>query len=213
MRLKREEMVKFIKNNPYGDPINNNLILEAMKKIPRHLFIPNNQRHLAYYNGPVPIGEEQTISQPFIVAYMTELLLLEKDNKVLEIGTGSGYQTAVLSEIAKKIYTIERIPALAKSAKSIFDNLEYNNIITRVGDGSIGWSEMAPFDRIIITAAAPEIPKIILEQLSDNGIFVAPIGTKDRQFLIQIKRKGDKFIKKTFCECKFVPLKGAKGWK
>jgi len=209
----REKMVISIKEKYPNDPIIDESILNAMRKIPRHLFIPADQRHLAYHDGPVPIGEQQTISQPYIVAYMTDILSLKKDSKVLEVGTGSGYQTAVLAEIVKKVYTIERIPALAKSAKLIFKELEYENIVTRVGDGSIGWSELAPFDRIIITAAAPEIPKIILEQLSDDGIIVAPIGSKDIQTLIQIHRKGDKFTKKSFGGCIFVPLKGVKGWK
>src|SRR5208283_5029879 len=151
-------------------------VLEAMTKVPRHLFMPKALWERAYDDAALPIGEGQTISQPYMVAVMTELLELSGDEKVLEIGTGSGYQAAVLSELAREVFTIERVPVLADESRARLAGLGYNNVTVLTGDGSKGLEEMSPFDRIIITAAAPELPEIIVKQLKEGGVIVAPVG-------------------------------------
>ncbi len=188
-------------------------VLEAMRKVPRHLFVPESIRHDAYEDMALPIGDGQTISQPYMVASMTELLELKGDEKVLEIGTGSGYQAAVLSELSKEVYTIERIPSLAEKAKKILRDLGYNNVYVIVGDGTKGYEEKSPFDRIIITAAAPVIPQPLKDQLKDDGIIVAPVGERFSQILIRLKRQKGAFIEEYHFPCVFVPLIGEYGWK
>lgn len=188
-------------------------VLAAMRKVPRHLFVPEHIRHNAYADMAMSIGEGQTISQPYMVAVMTELLELKSQDKVLEIGTGSGYQAAILAEIAKDVYTIERIFELAERARNILADIGYNNVHVIVGDGTKGLESEAPFDKIIITAASPEIPKPLIEQLKEEGIIVAPVGGRFSQVLIKGKKKRGILLEEHHVPCVFVPLVGEYGWK
>lgn len=188
-------------------------VLAAMRKVPRHLFVPEHIRHNAYADMAMSIGEGQTISQPYMVAVMTELLELKSQDKVLEIGTGSGYQAAILAEIAKDVYTIERIFELAERARNILADIGYNNVHVIVGDGTKGLESDAPFDKIIITAASPEIPKPLIEQLKEEGIIVAPVGGRFSQVLIKGKKKRGILLEEHHVPCVFVPLVGEYGWK
>lgn len=188
-------------------------VLAAMRKVPRHLFVPEFIRHSAYEDMALPIGENQTISQPYMVAIMTELLELKGDEKVLEIGTGSGYQAAILAELAKEVYTIERFPSLAEEARKRLTELGYNNVYVIVGDGTIGLEEKSPFDRIIVTAAAPKIPEPLINQLSENGIIVTPVGERFSQILVKGRKEKGKLIEEYHTPCVFVPLVGEYGWK
>ncbi|HEC50253.1 MAG TPA: protein-L-isoaspartate(D-aspartate) O-methyltransferase [Candidatus Desulfofervidus auxilii] len=188
-------------------------LLKVMRKIPRHLFVDEALRDQAYNDYPLPIGEGQTISQPYIVALMTEALELKGQEKVLEIGTGSGYQTAILAELAQSVFTIERVPTLMQRAKAILDNLGYFNVAYKTGNGTLGWPEVAPFQGIIVTAAAPEIPQPYVEQLDIGGKLVIPLGDKFSQVLYKIIKLPDGRIKKEYlCGCRFVPLVGIYGW-
>jgi protein-L-isoaspartate(D-aspartate) O-methyltransferase len=187
-------------------------VLDAMRKVPRHLFVDEALQDGAYDDSPIPIGEGQTISQPYMVALMTELLDLTSESTVLEIGTGSGYQTAILAELTKQVYTIERIPQLAETAMRVLDQLEYDNIQTRIGDGTLGWSEHAPYDGIIVTAGAPSVPEALIEQLAENGKFVIPVGDRFSQILQIITKQGNRIETKTSCHCVFVKLIGKNGW-
>jgi protein-L-isoaspartate(D-aspartate) O-methyltransferase len=188
-------------------------VLEAMAKVPRHLFVPENYRTSAYEDRPLPIGEGQTISQPYMVAVMTQSLDLKGEERVLEIGTGSGYQAAILSLLCRKVYTVERIAALMERAKEALQKLNCKNISFRTGDGTKGWPEKAPFDGIIVTAGAPETPKILQSQLAEGGRLVIPTGPRYAQTLYQVTRKGDHFIEEDITGCVFVPLVGDFGWK
>jgi len=188
-------------------------VLEAMNKVPRHLFMPQALRERAYEDVALPIGEGQTISQPYMVAVMTELLELGGDEKVLEIGTGSGYQAALLSELARAVFTIERVPVLADEARARLAGLGYNNVIVLTGDGSKGLEDKAPFDRIIITAAAPELPELIVKQLKEDGIIVAPVGERFSQVVIRGRKKKGVLAEEFHTPCVFVPLLGEYGWK
>jgi len=188
-------------------------LLKVMRKIPRHLFVDEALRNQAYNDYPLPIGEGQTISQPYIVALMTEALELKGQEKVLEIGTGSGYQTAILAELAQSVFTIERVPTLMQRAKAILDSLGYFNVAYKTGNGTLGWPEVAPFQGIIVTAAAPEIPQPYVEQLDIGGKLVIPLGDKFSQVLYKIIKLPDGRIKKQYlCGCRFVPLVGIYGW-
>lgn len=187
-------------------------VLNAMSKVPRHFFVDPPGYGQAYDDSALSIGEGQTISQPYMVAVMTELLELKGYEKVLEIGTGSGYQTAVLSELAKEVYTIERVAILAQRAEERFHTLGYDNIHIKVGDGTLGWQEEAPFDRVIITAGTPKPPDPLIEQLSDNGILVAPVGDRFSQQLIKLRKRGGKTLQEYHTPCVFVPLIGKYGW-
>lgn len=191
---------------------NDEKILKSMREIPRHLFVPEKQRSYAYEDFPIPIGEGQTISQPHIIALMTEMLQLKGNEKVLEIGTGSGYQAAILSQIAKEVYTVEKIEPLGLKAERLFKELGYENIKVKIGDGTEGWSEYAPYDGIIVTAGSPQIPKPLIEQLSENGRIVIPTGDSFSQDLIVGEKIKGKLIKRTICGCVFVPLIGKYGW-
>jgi protein-L-isoaspartate(D-aspartate) O-methyltransferase len=193
--------------------IKDSRVLDAMKKVPRHLFMPEAIRGSAYDDVALPIGEGQTISQPYMVAVMTELLELRGEEKVLEIGTGSGYQAALLAELAREVYTIERIPYLADKARELLAGLGYSNVFVVTGDGSKGLEERAPFDRIIITAAAPELPEILVKQLKDGGIIVAPVGDRFSQILIKGRKKKGALEEGFQIPCVFVPLIGEHGWK
>lgn len=189
-------------------------VIEAILKVPREMFVEEALQQKAYGDHPLPIGYGQTISQPFMVALMTQSLQLSGTERVLEIGTGSGYQAAILAELAQKVYTIERVKALyEKAQKVLLENLRYKNIVTILGDGSFGLSNFAPFDRIIVTAAAPEIPKPLIEQLTDNGILVIPKGDKFFQSLLIVTKKDGKLVTKDAGGCVFVPLIGKYGWK
>ena len=181
------------------------LVLEAMAKVPRHLFLPAHLRGQAYADEPLPIGGGQTISQPYIVAYMTERLGLKGGEKVLEVGTGSGYQTAVLAEIAGEVWTIEIVVPLAEGARTVLEGLGYANIHYRVGDGSGGWPEAAPFDGIIVTAAAARLPAALEDQLAVGGRMIVPVGT-DLQELVLVRRDARGFERERLLGVRFVPL-------
>lgn len=188
-------------------------VLEAMGHVPRHEFVDPGMVAQAYEDHPLNIGSKQTISQPYIVALMTEALRLQGGEKVLEIGTGSGYQTAVLAEICRQVFTIERIATLSNRARGTLYRLGYVNVTLRIGDGTAGWPEAAPFDGILVTAAAPLIPPPYLRQLPDGGRLVIPRGEIERQELVRITRKGDKFSEEILGECRFVKLIGEHGWR
>ena len=187
-------------------------VLEAMRTVLRHEFIPEREHGRAYGDHPVPIGSDQTISQPYMVAVMTECLGLTPDSRVLEIGTGSGYQTAVLSTLAAEVYTIELLPELSARARLTLTTLGYQNVEFRVCDGTRGWPEAAPFDGILVTAAAPRIPPDLPDQLADPGILVAPIGERGQQDLVTLRREGDRRDRRAHFRCAFVPLIGAEGF-
>jgi len=193
--------------------IKNQRVLDAFLKIERHKFIPENLGVSAYADFPVPIGEGQTISQPYIVALMTECLDLTGEEKVLEIGTGSGYQSAVLAELAKEVYSIERFENLAKKAKDTLNELGYKNIKIKIGDGTLGWLEESPFERIIITAASPKIPLPLTEELKENGKLILPLGESFSQVLTVVEKKKGKLESIGVCGCVFVPLVGKFGCK
>jgi len=188
-------------------------VLAAMRRVPRHLFVPPGSRAAAYEDHPLPIGHGQTISQPYIVAFMTEALELRGAERVLEIGTGSGYQTAILAELCVKVFSVERIPELADRARGILAELGYVNVGVRTGDGSEGWPEKAPFDGIIVTAAAPEVPTTLRNQLADNGLLVLPVGDiRGMQELVVARRSGSSFSIRSSIGCRFVPLLGKGGF-
>ncbi|MGD0335808.1 MAG: protein-L-isoaspartate(D-aspartate) O-methyltransferase [Candidatus Omnitrophota bacterium] len=187
-------------------------VIDAFSKVERHKFVPQEWRESSYADYPIPIGEGQTISQPYMVALMTESLGLTGKEKVLEIGTGSGYQAAILRELARKVYTIERFEALAKKAQIALDAAGYHDVKIKVGDGTLGWTEEAPFDRIIITAASPRIPLPLAEQLQDMGKMVVPLGETLSQVLTVIDKKEGKLQTRRICGCVFVPLVGKFGW-
>jgi protein-L-isoaspartate(D-aspartate) O-methyltransferase len=187
-------------------------VLEALRKVPRHIFVSEALRDQAYGDFPLPIGEQQTISQPYIVAEMTQALQLAREDRVLEIGTGSGYQAAILAEIAYRVYTVERIRALYLHVRRLFDELRLFNVVTRYGDGSKGWEEESPFDAIIITAGAPKIPAILVNQLAVGGRLVAPIGNPHFQELIKLVKDKTGIRQINLGGCRFVKLVGEHGW-
>jgi protein-L-isoaspartate(D-aspartate) O-methyltransferase len=187
-------------------------VLAAMRTVPRHLFVEESFQQGAYEDHPIPIGAGQTISQPYMVALMTELLELTKESVVLEIGTGSGYQTAILAELANQVYTIERLAKLAEKVKTLFERLHYPNIHLRVGDGTLGWIEYAPYDRIIVTAGAPSVPEQLFGQLAENGKLVIPVGNRFSQVLQVVTKRNNQITTKTSCHCVFVKLIGKQGW-
>jgi len=184
-----------------------------MRKVPRHLFMPESVRYSAYDDMAMAIGEDQTISQPYMVAVMTELLELTGAEKVLEIGTGSGYQAAVLAELSAEVYTIERIEPLATRARELLRGLGYRNVHIVIGDGTAGLEGQAPFDRIIVTAAAPAVPQPLVNQLSEGGIIVAPVGERYSQILLKGRKVNGRLIEEFSTPCAFVPLIGEHGWK
>ncbi|MGD8800625.1 MAG: protein-L-isoaspartate(D-aspartate) O-methyltransferase [Desulfobacterales bacterium] len=188
-------------------------VLEALHTVPRHLFVSEALRDQAYGDYPLPIGEQQTISQPYIVAEMTQALELGKDDRVLEIGTGSGYQAAILAEIVFRVYTIERIRALYIQARKLLDRLNYHNIIMRCSDGTTGWQDESPFDAIIVTAGAPEVPGKLIDQLAVGGRMIVPVGNQHSQDLIKITKDEDGIHRSNLGGCRFVKLIGAQGWK
>ena len=187
-------------------------VLRIMEAMPRHLFVDETIAERAYSDHALPIGDDQTISQPYMVALMTQALDLTGEEKVLEIGTGSGYQTAILAELADRVFTIERIPAVAARAKAKLEGMGYTNIVFRCADGSLGWREQAPFDRILVTAGAPKMPAFFEEQLRVGGIAVAPVGDSESQSLMKFTRTSLGMEERVLCGCTFVPLIGREGW-
>ena len=187
-------------------------VIDVMNRVPRHIFVEKTYYHQAYNDYPLPIGSGQTISQPYMVAVMTELLELKSDEKVLEIGTGSGYQTAILASLCAKVYSIERIAELTKRARTTLDSLGFQNVNLMVGDGSIGWPDYSPYDGIIVTAGAPEIPNALIEQLAENGRLVIPVGDEFSQVLNLVRKHKGRIYRKEFFGCTFVPLVGKGGW-
>jgi len=207
---RRDEMVR---NQIEARGIKDPGVLAAFRKVPRHLFVSEALRDQAYGDYPLPIGEQQTISQPYIVAEMTQALELKKDDRVLEIGTGSGYQAAILAQIVYRVYTIERIRSLHMQARNLFDRLHYHNIVTRYADGTKGWQQESPFNAIIVTAGAPEIPDLLVNQLVPGGRLVVPVGNQHTQELIKINRINNNFQQTNLGGCRFVKLVGEHGWK
>jgi protein-L-isoaspartate(D-aspartate) O-methyltransferase len=187
--------------------INSKTVLDAMLKVPRHKFVPSSQRHLAYQNRPLSIGHGQTISQPFIVGYMTEAASIAPGEKVLEIGTGSGYQAAVLAELAKEVYTIEIIPELAEGARGLLRELNYKNVQVKTGNGYEGWPEHAPFDAIVVTAAPDEVPQALVNQLALRGKMVIPVGSTFQEMVI-ITRDESGVVERRTIPVRFVPMTG-----
>lgn len=188
-------------------------VLDTMRKVPRHLFVDEALYAQAYSDFPLPIGEEQTISQPFMVAVMTEALELKGDERVLELGTGSGYQTAILAELCHRIYSIERISSLAGRARKVLDKLGYGNAVVKIGDGTLGWKDEAPFGAIIVTAGAPDIPLPLIDQLNTGGRLVIPVGGEFMQSLIRVRKTETGTEKEDLGGCRFVKLIGEHGWK
>lgn len=205
----RERMVR---EQLRGRDITDARVLETMRRVPRHRFVPPELQAAAYRDTPLPIGSNQTISQPYIVAYMTQLLQLQPGDVVLEIGTGSGYQTAVLCELAEFVYSLERYPKLAELASNVLDALGYENVELHIGDGSQGLPDMAPFDAILVTAAAPVIPGPLRAQLADGGRMVLPIGDDRAQILQRVRRTGDQWKIEEQIPVMFVPLYGRHGF-
>ena len=207
---KREEMVRSqIEARGVRDP----RVLSAFRAVPRHLFVSEALREQAYGDYPLPIGEQQTISQPYIVAEMTQALELGRDDRVLEIGTGSGYQAAILAQIVYRVYTVERKRALYMQTRNLFDKLNYHNIVTKYADGTKGWQEESPFDAIVVTAGAPELPEVLITQLAEGGRLVVPVGNQHTQELIKICREKGDVQQTNLGGCRFVKLVGEHGWK
>ena len=192
--------------------IKNSRLLAAMRKLPRHLFVDPGLLPRAYDDSSLPIGAKQTVSQPYMAARMTEALELSGEEKVLEIGTGSGYQTALLAELSFNVFSVEKIRTLAMKARALLDRLQYHNIAIQVGDGSIGWPEHSPFDAIIVTAGAPDLPRPLLEQLAIGGRLVIPVGDDESQVLVRVTRHPSKFAEEQLGDCRFVKLWGKFGW-
>lgn len=206
----REEMVR---NQIEARGIKSPRVLAAFRQVPRHLFVSEALRDQAYGDYPLPIGEQQTISQPFIVAEMTQALDLGEDDRVLEIGTGSGYQAAILAQIVYRVYTIERKHSLYLQARNLFDKLHYHNIVMKYADGTKGWQDESPFDGIIVTAGAPQIPDMLIDQLGEGGRLVVPVGNQHTQELIKIFRDDQNIRQTNLGGCRFVKLVGKHGWK
>jgi protein-L-isoaspartate(D-aspartate) O-methyltransferase len=198
-----------IEHYPY-QPVRDPLVLEAMRKVPRHAFVPEPYKKEAYRNSPLPIGHNQTISQPFIVAHMTELLELDREHRVLEIGTGSGYQAAILAELCDHVFTIEIIRPLGEKAAQVLKELGYSGIHSKIGDGYGGWPEFAPFDRIIVTCAPEDIPQPLLDQLAPGGRIVIPVGNPyGSQYMVVVnKDSSGRISKKAMYPVRFVPMTG-----
>ena len=195
-----------------GRGIRDERVLAAIAATPRNVFVPADIRSRSFDDCALPIGYGQTISQPYIVALMTEALGAQPNHLVLEVGTGSGYQAAVLSKLVAEVFTIERVKPLLDGAFETFGKLSLKNIYLKHADGSIGWADRAPFDRILVTAAAPQVPALLLEQLKEGGIIVLPTGTRDRQQLMKFVKHRSALVPTALCDCRFVPLLGEAGW-
>jgi len=206
---RREQMVESLLRGGIEDP----RVLQVMAEIPRHYFVPEALRHQAYSDDvSINIGEGQTISQPRIVALMTEAARVDPGDRVLEIGTGSGYQAAVLAHLARFVFTVERVASLARQAKSVLDHIGVENVSVKVMDGSLGWRAQAPFDVIIVTAGAPDVPAPLVKQLADGGRLVVPVGPRETQVLKIVQRRGERTFAKDLKGACFVPLIGRHGW-
>jgi protein-L-isoaspartate(D-aspartate) O-methyltransferase len=192
--------------------INDERVLQAMNRVPREQFVPSDLRRLAYDDRPLPIGHGQTISQPLMVATMTEVLHLRGHEKVLEVGTGSGYQTALLAELAQRVVSVERVPDLAQSAADRLRRLGYDNVTVHVAGDALGWPEDAPYDAILVTAGAPRVPRPLVEQLAPGGRLVIPVGRRTVQQLLSVTREGDGLRVRRHGQCRFVPLIGEGAW-
>jgi protein-L-isoaspartate(D-aspartate) O-methyltransferase len=204
-RMVREQIVE--------QGIGDRRVIEAMLRIPRHLFVPEALVGQAYADTALPIGERQTITQPFMVAFMSAALNLKGKERVLEIGTGSGYQAAVLSCLAGRVYSVERIRALLERARKNLDQIHCRNVLTRLFDGSYGWKEEGPFDAILVTAGSPSVPKVLLEQIKTGGTLVIPVGPRDEQKLLRIRKGLEWVSKEILIDCHFVDLIGEHGWR
>jgi protein-L-isoaspartate(D-aspartate) O-methyltransferase len=187
-------------------------LLEAFLAVPRHRFIPPRYRDESYEDHPVRIAWCQTISQPYMVAWMTQELRLHGDERVLEVGTGSGYQAAILAHLAGELYTVERVPELAEQAERLLGKLGYGNVHFRVGDGTLGWAEQGPYDAVLVTAGAPEVPSALLDQVADGGRLVMPVGGRGEQQLTVVERRGGTCRRRKLGGCVFLPLIGEQGW-
>jgi len=206
---RRAQMVEALRRGGIGD----RRVLEAMENVPRHLFVPEALRHQAYSDDvSIHIGEGQTISQPRIVALMTQAARIQPSDRVLEIGTGSGYQAAVLAQLAQFVFTVERVASLARQAKRVLDHLQIENVSVKVLDGTLGWRAQAPFDAILVTAGAPDVPAPLIEQLADGGRLVVPVGPRETQVLKIIQRRGERTYSSELKGACFVPLIGRHGW-
>jgi protein-L-isoaspartate(D-aspartate) O-methyltransferase len=202
-----EMRLKMVEYQIEGRGVKDERVLEALRNVPRHLFVPENIQDLAYNDEPLPIGSGQTISQPYIVAYMTEILELQKEDRVLEIGTGSGYQAAILAELVDSVFTIEILPGLSKNAAKVLNNLNYENIYFKVGNGFYGWPEKAPFDAIIVTAAPENVPQPLLDQLNVGGRMIIPVGDFFQELYL-MRNTGSGIKKEKKLPVRFVPLQG-----
>jgi len=205
----RKQMVQ---NQLVTRNITDSKVLSAMKNIPREKFIPQQWRNCSYEDRAIPIGLNQTISQPYMVAIMTQLMELCKNHRVLEIGTGSGYQTAILAKIVKEVFTVEKIAELTERAKEVLDELNITNVHFKIDDGTLGWPEFSPYERIIVTAGAPSVPQALIDQLADGGIIVIPVGPMEHQTLMKITKHGKQIFKESVLGCRFVKLVGKQGW-
>ena len=205
----RERMVR---EQILGRKVHDRRVVEAMLKIPRHLFVPEALASQAYADSALPIGEKQTISQPFMVAFLSQALKLKGKERILEIGTGSGYQAAVLSCLAGRVYSIERIRSLLERARKTLDQIPCRNVLTRLFDGTYGWKEEGPFDAILVTAGAPAVPKALVEQLKVGGVLVIPVGTRKEQKLLRLRRGPEEVSQEILMDCHFVDLVGEHGW-
>jgi protein-L-isoaspartate(D-aspartate) O-methyltransferase len=205
---------RMIRDQLLSRGIKDEKILDAFRKVSRHRFVDPALRQDAYSDFPLSIGNGQTISQPYIVALMVQLLEIKRSDNVLEIGTGSGYETAILAELADKVFSIERIDILANKARRVLEELGYKGIIIKVGDGTLGWQEFAPFDKIVVTASAEKVPAPLLEQIKEGGRLVIPVGPRFTQTLMLLEKTGKGYItEKGICGCTFVPLIGRYGWR
>jgi protein-L-isoaspartate(D-aspartate) O-methyltransferase len=208
-----KERGRMVEEQIVGRGVKDTRVLAAMRKIPRHEFLPEAIRGVAYADQALPIGEGQTMSQPYMVALMTELLEIKGPERVLEIGTGSGYQAAVLAELCEKVYTVERVKMLAAQARVVLDRLGYKNVAIKVYDGTYGWKETAPFDAIVVTAGSPDVPSALVDQLKDGGRLVIPVGERHSQQLVRMIKTSRGIVTEKSVPCIFVPLIGAHGWK
>ncbi len=211
----QKQRLKMVDTQIRARGIRDQRVIQAMEKIPRHLFIDEGLIDQAYNDSPLPIDRQQTISQPYMVALMSEAMELTGDERVLEIGTGSGYQTAILAELAERVFSIERVAALAARARKVLDALSYYNVAIRVGDGTYGWREEAPFAAIMVTAGAPRVPRLLIEQLAVGGRLVIPVGSRYSQALLKLTRLSedpDDLKREELGGCRFVDLIGEHGW-
>lgn len=208
-----KERLRMVEEQIAGRGVKDERVLATMRKVQRHEFLPEAIRSMAYQDSALPLGEAQTISQPYMVGLMTELLELKGSERVLEIGTGSGYQAAVLAELSEKVYTVERIKLLADLARASLDRLGYRSVAIKVYDGTYGWKEMAPFDAILVTAGSPDIPAPLIDQLKEGGRMVIPVGGRYGQTLMKIVKTSQGTVTERSIPCVFVPLIGNHGWK